>query len=243
MPSANTEERFFFKEFAIAQDRCTMKVGTDGVLLGAWADVKGAARILDIGTGTGVIAIMLGQRTKDQQSTIHAIEIDADSARQAKENAESAPWSERIKIIHGSIQQYVSTPEPYDLIVSNPPFFSGGTFSRDQDRTNVRHTVKLAHGDLLAAVRNLLSPEGRFCVVLPWIEGLRFQELAAEYHLHCTRETRVKPKKEKPVSRLLLQFEREEKAKQVSELVIQKEGRNEWTDDYRALTAMFYLKM
>lgn len=233
---------FYFKQFVIHQDRCTMKVGTDGVLLGAWADVTDVRKALDIGAGTGVIAIMLGQRTESAE--IHAVEIDEDSFTQAKGNMADAPWSDRLRVMHVSIQEYMrSTHDRYDLIVSNPPFFSGGTFSNNQDRNSVRHTVKMPHGDLLTAVRNLLAEQGRFCVILPFLEGLRFEELARTYKLYCTRKMEVKPKEEKPVERLLLQFERREKEQVREMLVIQKEKRNDWTEEYIALTGDFYLKM
>jgi tRNA1Val (adenine37-N6)-methyltransferase len=233
---------FQFKQFVIHQDRCTMKVGTDGVLLGAWADVTGVRKVLDIGAGTGVIAVMLGQRTESAE--VHAVEIDKDSFCQARENMAAAPWGERLRVLHVSIQEYMRGAEDrYDLIVSNPPFFSGGTFSNNQDRNSVRHTVKLPHGDLLTAVRTLLEEKGRFCVILPFLEGLRFEELARTYKLYCTRKMEVKPKEEKPTERLLLQFERQEKEQLRETLVIQKEERNDWTEEYMALTGDFYLKM
>lgn len=235
-------EAFEFKQFAIEQDRCTMKVGTDGVLLGAWADVADAKTALDIGTGTGVIAIMLGQRTDDM--TIHAVEIEGDACEQAQENMANAPWADRLKVFHTSIQDHAkSFPDKYDLIVSNPPFFTGGTFSNNQDKNSVRHTIKLPHGDLLSAVRTLLSPQGRFAIILPYIEGLRFQELAKTYHLYMTKVLEVKPKEDKPVERLLMQFEREKKPLEQEELIIQRDGANEWTGDYIALTGDFYLYM
>lgn len=219
-----------------------MKVGTDGVLLGAWCPVEGIGKALDIGTGTGLIAIMLGQR--NPEVVIHAVEIDPEACRQAAENMASTPWCDRLYIHEESIQDFSrSKDKSFDLIVSNPPFFTGGTFSDQQDRNSVRHTVKLPHGDLLRAVRDLLSEDGRFCVVLPLIEGLRFKELAATYHLYCTKVTEVLPKADRPVERLLMQFEWVEKACTTDQLVIQKEARNEWTDEYVAMTKDFYLYM
>ncbi|MDX1941497.1 MAG: methyltransferase [Saprospiraceae bacterium] len=233
---------FYFKQFAIHQDRCAMKVGTDGVLLGAWADVENAKTVLDIGTGSGVIAVMLGQR--NTQSYIHGIEIDPDAFEQAKENMQNAPWAERLNAFHTSIQDYAkSCMQRYDLIVSNPPFFSGGTFSDNQDKNNVRHTIKLPHGDLLAAVRTLLHDNGKFCVILPFIEGLRFQELAKHYHLYCNKIMEVYPKVEKPVERLLMQFEKSEKTLEKEKIIMRNEGINEWTEDYIRLTGAFYLYM
>ncbi len=233
---------FLFKKFTIAQDRCTMKVGTDGVLLGAWASAKGISSVLDIGTGTGVIAIMMAQRSPE--SIIHGVEIDEEAYKQAKENMQNSPWSARLKAFNLPIQQYAKqADDTYDLILSNPPFFSGGTFSYKQERNNVRHTVKLPHGDLLIAVRELLKVDGKFCVILPFIEGLRFVELAASYSFYCTKMTQVRPKEDKLVERLLIQFELHQKETEKDELIIQNEGRNEWTEGYIALTGDFYLKM
>ena len=244
MSTVKKSKGFQFKEFLIRQDQCAMKVGTDGVLLGAWADVSTAQRILDIGAGTGVITIMLGQRTKNNGALVHGVEIDPDSAKQARENMQAAPWANRMKLFETAIQDFARvTDQRYDLIVSNPPFFSGGTFSDHQDRNDVRHTVKLPHGDLLTSVRQLLSRNGKFCVILPLIEGMRFKEMAAEYGLFCTRVTRVKPKQDKVVERLLLQFEFEDEVEANDELIIQREERNDWTDAYIALTKDFYLKM
>lgn len=239
------EERkhiFKFKQFSVAQDRCPMKVGTDGVLLGAWADVEGARRVLDIGTGTGVIAVMMAQRVPEAQ--IKGVDIDETSCEQARENMALSPWADRLESIHRSVQDYARiTHDKFDLIVSNPPFFSGGTFSSRESRNNVRHTVKLPNGDLLSAARNLLTKEGRFCVILPHIEGLRFVEVARNYKLYCSKMTEVYPKVEKSVERLLLQFEHQEKEMITDRLVIQKEKRNDFTDDYIALTREFYLNL
>lgn len=218
-----------------------MKVGTDGVLLGAWADVTGANNILDIGTGTGVIAIMLAQRAP--QAEIHAVEIDEAACVQARENMQNSPWPDHLHAHLDSIQHFAKkTSLHFDLIVSNPPFFSGGTLSNSQDKTSVRHTVKLPHGDLLSAVRSLLSAEGKFCVILPWLEGLRFREMANSYNLYCSKVMEIKPRRDKSVERLLLQFERTVKSLEKEVLVIQNGGANDWTDSYRTLTEDFYLK-
>ena len=238
---AGNEQPFQFKQFSIQQDKCSMKVGTDGILLGAWADISQAKRILDIGAGTGIIAIMLGQR--NEEAIIHAVEVDDLAFEQAQENMRNAPWANRLEVIHHSIQDFAETqPEQYDLIVSNPPFFSGGTFSFNQDRNSVRHTIKLPHGDMLRAVQKLLTKSGKFCVILPFVEGLRFQELATSYHFYCTRVTEVLPKEHKPVERLLMQFELESKTPIRDQLIIQHEGHNEWTAQYQLLTQDFYLK-
>jgi tRNA1Val (adenine37-N6)-methyltransferase len=233
---------FQFKQFTIAQDRCSMKVGTDGVLLGAWADIDDAATILDIGTGSGLIAIMLAQRSNG--AAVHGIEIDEASCEQAVENMQACPWADRLSAFHSPVQGF--KPEQlgtYDLIVSNPPFFTGGNLSYSEDRNTVRHTVKLSHQDLLSAVRRLLSEKGKFCLILPYIEGLRFCELAATYHLYCNRMTEVHPKAGKPIERLLLQLEKTKKDRKVDQLIIQHEQRNDWTAAYKKLTKAFYLKI
>jgi tRNA1Val (adenine37-N6)-methyltransferase len=219
-----------------------MKVGTDGVLLGAWSDATGAANILDIGTGTGLIAIMLAQRATE--AAIHAVEIDEEACAQANENMAASPWAGRLTCIHASIQDFAKqTKQRYDLIVSNPPFFSGGTFSNSQDKNSVRHTIKLPHGDLLSAVRSLLATDGRFCMILPQMEGLRFREMATNYGIYCTKMMEVVPKLGKPVERLLLQFELHGKPMEKTELVINNSDEaNDWTTEYRKLTGEYYIK-
>ena len=221
-----------------------MKVGTDGVLLGAWSDTTGAANILDIGTGTGLIAIMLAQRAATG-TAIHAVEIDEEACGQAMENMQNSPWADHLTCFHTSIQDFAKqTRQRYDLIVSNPPFFSGGTFSSSQDKNSVRHTVKLPHGDLLSAVRSLLSPDGRFCMILPPMEGLRFREMAGNYGIFCSKMMEVVPKPDKPVERLLLQFELNNKQLEKSQLLIHDgDGTNDWTAAFRKLTGGYYLNL
>ena len=241
--TAKVYEPFQFKKFSIAQNDCAMKVGTDGVLLGAWCDVDCAEKALDIGTGSGVIAVMLGQRCDD--TMIHGVEIDDAAYLQAKDNFEQADWSDRLSAIKASIQDFAKlSRDEYNLIVSNPPFFSGGTFSHNQDRNNVRHTVKLGHGDLLIAVRKLLAKDGKFCVILPLIEGLRFQEVAKTYALYCTKITEVKSRPDGSVERLLMQFEKTETAAiQKDEMAIYQQKGKAHSAEYIALTKDFYLKM
>jgi tRNA1Val (adenine37-N6)-methyltransferase len=235
---------FTFKQFKIHQDRCAMKVGTDGVLLGAWANIEAAQNILDIGTGTGVIAVMLAQRSQNTEGVkIHAVEIDAMAAEQAQVNFKAAPFAERLAVFPLSIQDFAQkSTHKYDLIVSNPPFFTGGTLNSNGDKTNVRHTVKLPHGDLLSATRSLLAKGGRFCVILPLIEGMRFIEIAATYGFYNTQRMDVRFKKEKPIERLLLSFEQSHKTLAHEELILQHStsGDRDFTDEYRNLTKDFY---
>ncbi len=233
---------FRFKQFEVEQNGCAMKIGTDGVLLGAWADTAEATDILDVGTGTGVIAIMLAQRVPTAK--VDAVEIDEEACQTAIKNMQNSPFADRLDCVKDSIQDYAKvTRKEYDLIVCNPPFFTGGTLSNQDNRNNVRHTVKLPTGDLLSSVRRLMKKNGKFCVILPLIEGLRFKEQAHNYNLHCSKVTEVKPKHDKSVERLLLQFEKNETEEVVDQLVIQFEKRNDYTEDYINLTKDFYLKM
>lgn len=235
---------FRFKQFTVIQDKSSMKVGTDGILLGAWADVDAAESILDIGAGSGLIALMLAQR--NTSANVLAVEINEAAFEEARDNAKNSLWSERIEIQHTSIQDYSrEVNDKFDVIVSNPPFFSGGTFSDSQERTNVRHTVKLPHGELLMSVRRLLKSEGKFSLILPYLEGLRFCEIAETYNLHCTRKQEVLPKEGRPVERLLMEFRkvRPDQCTVEPQLIVQKGEVNEWTDDFIALTKDFYLKM
>ena len=245
MTMANTEKKtapFRFKQFEVQQDQCAMKIGTDGIMLGAWANIDHATKALDIGTGTGVIALMLAQRAAKAQ--IEGIDIDEVACNQAKGNFKASPWSDRLSVIHDPIQDYARfTRNKYDLIVSNPPFFSGGTFGMKEERAIARQTVRMPHGDLLIAVRQLLAKEGRFCLVLPYLEGLRFQERAEEYHLFCTKATEVKPMPEAPVKRLLMQFEHHNQPVASGTLVIRENTKEDsYTSGYRALLQDFLLK-
>jgi tRNA1Val (adenine37-N6)-methyltransferase len=184
---------------------------------------------------------MLAQRSPT--SFITGVEIDEAACLQASENMANSPWWNRLRAVNASIQDFSkSTVITFDLIVSNPPFFSGGTFSHTQSKNSVRHTVKLPHGDLLYAVKNLLGTNGRFCTVLPNIEGLRFKELAANYGLFCSRLTEVYSAKGKPVERLLMCFERAVKPIERNKLSIQSES-GQLSDEYVRLTEDFYLNL
>jgi tRNA1Val (adenine37-N6)-methyltransferase len=235
---------FKFKQFNVFQDQCTMKIGTDGVLLGSWAEVQESNLILDIGTGTGVIAIMMAQR--NDNAKIYGVEIDTKAFLQAKDNFEKSPWANNLVAVNKSIQDFQSAnSQKFDLIVSNPPFFSGGTFSHNENKNNVRQTIKLSHSDLLRAVNSLLSNEGKFSVILPWIEGLRFMEIAKSYMLYCNKIVEVIPKPKKPVERMLLTFEKVAKDVEKSTLIIQPDNavRNQYSEEYTNLTKEFYTIM
>lgn len=231
---------FHFKEFTVSQEKSTHKVGTDGVLLGAWVDISGSKFILDIGTGTGVIALMLAQRT-DDDVIIAAIELQDEDAGQAKSNFERSPWKDRLRLHHRPVQDYVAGYQ-FDLIVSNPPYFSNGFPPPAEKRGIVRHDEQLTFGELLDCVKRLLNPKGRFSLVLPVAEGSRFIEMAKTKDLHCSRMCEFKTRKNKPTERLLLEFSFQEVDMLREELLLYKEG-DEWSDGYKALTRDFYLKI
>lgn len=179
---------FRFKQFSIAHDKCAHKVGTDGVLLGAWVKAENPKTILDVGTGSGLIALMLAQRFP--QSQITGVELDQPSAEQAIENAANSPFTDRVDIIQGDFLEY-SFSEKFDLIVSNPPFFKGNTSSGKAERDRARHEQYLPQGKFLEKAASLLSPQGKLAVVLPKEESQQFIGLAQTHALFPTRITKV----------------------------------------------------
>ncbi len=236
------EDVFHFKQFDIHQDKCLMKVCTDGVLLGSWVRLDGVRTGIDIGAGSGIIALMLAQRS-EKIDQITGIEIDEESWCQASTNAAQSEWSDRIEMVHASIQDYMWTaPGTVDLIVSNPPFFTGGTLSESQPKNEVRHTVKLPHSDLLRAVKKLMSSTGHFAVILPVMEGYRFVELAEQYRLYLTKRTQVYTRPGKPVERLLMEFSHVDgQPVREDSLVIHENESAGFSIEYKNLTGDFYL--
>jgi tRNA1Val (adenine37-N6)-methyltransferase len=232
---------FRFKQFSVEDDRSTMRVGTDAVLLGCWAEPGPARSILEIGTGCGVIALMMAQRT---QCRIDAIDIDAESIEQARGNFLDSPWKDNLNAVCVSLQDIVaSSGRKYDLIVANPPFFTGSLKPPDARRTTARHTTRLSPEELLAGVRHLLSNDGSFCVILPATEGMKFIATAEQEGLLHQRLMKVSPKVGKPVNRLLCMFTRHHCGKPVSEdLMIRQEDGN-FTNEYIAFTHEYYFSL
>ncbi|MRX39186.1 methyltransferase [Flavobacterium sp. LC2016-23] len=233
---------FKFKQFAIQQDKTAMKVGTDGVLLGAWAPVNNNPfSILDIGAGTGIIALMLAQRTHAEQ--IDALEIDEDAYEQAVENFESSPWGDRLFCFHAGLDEFIEEPEDeYDLIVSNPPFYSEDYKTENEQRDLARFQDAMPFEELVEAADLLLSENGIFALILPYKEEERFIALAKESELYPLKITRVKGTPASSIKRSLLAFSRDEKTKiEIDELIIEMERHN-YTAEYIELTKDFYLK-
>ena len=229
---------FQFKQFTIEQDRCAMKVGTDGVLLGAWTDVSGVQSILDIGTGTGLIALMLAQRSS---AAIYGIEIDTNAAAQAIENVNNSPWRERIKIEVTSLQVFVKNTDcRFDLIVSNPPYFNKSLKNPDIQRSVARHADSLSQEDLITAACALLSDSGRLSVILPAAEGEGFILRAESSWLYCSKKTKVIPRIGVPEKRLLLEFSRMKGVCREDSLLIEK-ARHDYSDLFKGLTKEYYL--
>ena len=234
-----TRGDFHFKRFSISHDRSTHKVGTDGVLLGAWVNVDRAHSILDIGTGSGVIALMLAQRT-GSHVTIEAVELQEGDAGQARENVKASPWPEKVTIVHTPVQNFHPAKQ-FDLIVSNPPYFVNSWLPPDENRSRARHSKDLSFAELLGAVTRLLKPEGRFGVVLPFTEGNEFIRLAETFAFHPVRKMTFQSRQNKPVERLLVEFSRIRGDIQIEELLLYKRN-EEWTEEYKSLTRDFYLK-
>ncbi len=233
-------QTFVFKQFNIQQDKCAMKVGTDAVLLGAWVKTNGAKSILDIGTGTGIIALMLAQKSSAQ---IDAIDIEVSAYEQATENVRFCIWNERINVYCTSLQDYVlKVKHSYDLIVSNPPYFSHSSKSAEEERTHARHNDLLPFEELISGVVKLLDKKGRFCVILPNKEASIFRNIAESKGLHLSNLTRVRTKANQDTEkRHLMQFEFESSSFSENTIVIEKDERHEYTDEYKELTKDYYI--
>ncbi len=233
---------FKFKQFQIDQDGSAMKVGTDGVLLGAWADVSNTNRILDIGTGTGLIAIMAAQRT-DDFVIVDAVEIEASSYDQAFSNFENSPWSNRLNVHHSSFQDFHKGQQvKYDAIVSNPPYFLNGLNAKEESRTQARHADHLPFEELLEGAIKLLSDTGTLSVILPVEEGELFIRLARLTGFCLKRKVSVLPNPGKPAKRYLLEFSLRDCDLQAADLRVENGQRHVYSPEYIKLTKDFYLK-
>ena len=233
---------FRFKQFTVHQDRCAMKVGTDGVLLGAWASLAHRpASILDIGSGTGLVALMLAQRSN--ATLIDALEIQEADFEQCVSNFEASPWSDRLYCYHASLQDFaLEVSDQYDLIVSNPPFHIETPSSGDPARDQARQSRSLPFAELLKGVVKLLSPDGKFCVVVPHKEANGLTTMAASLGLFPSRFLNVRGNIDSEIKRNFLEFQFAESSCVKEELVIE-QARHVYTPEYIRLTQDFYLKM
>lgn len=233
---------FAFKYFKVTQDKCAMKIGTDGVLLGAWSSLeKNPFSILDIGAGTGILSLMLAQRSRAQ--LIDAIEIDDQAYEQCVENFEQSPWGDRLFCYHASLEEFAEDIEDkYDLIICNPPFYSEDFKTDNKQRDLARFQDAMPFEYLLECVSKLLSEQGTFNVVIPFKEEDNFIELASQLNLFPNTILQIKGNPNTLIKRSLIEFSFQNTDTKTAELIIEKE-RHKYTEDYINLTKDFYLKM
>lgn len=228
---------FQFKEFTIYHDKCAFKVGTDGVLLGAAADISGAKNILDIGTGTGLIALMLAQRSNAE---ITAIEPDSISFMQASENISLSKWNNRIKLVPTTFQDFEDVKR-FDLIVTNPPFFVDSLKNPDSRKSATRHNDSLTSDDIIRGALKFLSEEGKLQLILPFAEGNIFIDKAHDLGLYLYIKLNIRSLPGSLIKRMILGFSRNKAGLTKRELVIEKGSRHEYSEEYINLTKDFYL--
>jgi len=237
-----SSQPFKFKQFSINQDQCAMKIGTDSVLLGAWANLNhNPYSILDIGAGTGVLALMLAQRS--QAEVIDALEIDDKAYEQCVANFEASPWGDRLFCYHASLVEFITEVEDeYDLIISNPPFYSEDYKSGETQRDLARFNDAMPFEHLVAAAGKFLSEQGKFVVIIPFKEEERFINISQKVNLFPNQILRIRGNTNSPIVRSLIEFSFEKSEPKTNELTIEKERHN-YTEDYINLTKDFYLKM
>jgi len=232
---------FQFKQFRIVQEHSAMKVGVDGVLLGAWATVRGAERILDIGSGTGLIALMMAQR--QPTAIIDAVEIEQEAFQESLFNIKQSSWSERINVMCSSFQELTKNSSlKYDLIISNPPYFDNGVKSPLESRAQARHSDGLPISELVSGIVGLLNKNGKAALVLAAESLTELQQLVQVNNLFIFRICRVKPNPQKPVFRILVEICGMECTVAEEELIIEFETHFDYTPEYREITKDFYLK-
>jgi len=234
---------FRFKQFSVAQERCAMKIGTDSTLLGAWAKIEDASHILDIGTGSGVLALMSAQR--NQVAMIQAVEYEAQAFLQAQENISNSPWTNRIQLYHQAIQDFDSE-QYFDAIISNPPFYPIDSHlqSSDPNRKLARSTQSLGFKALLEAVARLLCPiNGIFSIILPIEIMPTFITMAEDQGLKLYAKTTVIPRTEKAANRVLMAFSIQKRPYQTDTISIRKEGseHHNYTEEFRTLLKDFLI--
>jgi len=231
---------FCFKQFAVVQDNASMKVGTDGVLLGAWCNCKNAQRILDIGTGTGLLAIMAAQRSS---AVISAVEIDSGACIDAITNIDNCPWANRIGLFNMSIQEFTEdNTDTFDFIICNPPFFSNSLKAPSQGRTLARHDDNLTAEDLFRCASRLLSPDGILSLIIPTDRFEDFCSEAGKHQLKIVRKAAVFPTDNIPAYRIMAEFGFKTLPLIEENIVIEEGGRHCYSAEYINLTKDFYLK-
>jgi tRNA1Val (adenine37-N6)-methyltransferase len=230
---------FHFKQFSLSDKSSAMKIGTDSVLLGSWVDIGNAATILDIGTGSGILALMMAQRST---ARIEAMDIDPVSSREARLNVQSSPWKNRIFIHEISFQQFIlHSDRKFDLIISNPPYFTKSMKPANLERSRSRHDDLLPMKELIAGTRDLLTSSGKAAFILPVDSFEKWLLEASLNSLHPARICRVFPRKGKPCKRLMIEFKMTDQEPAVISEMIIREINGHYSDSYKKLTRGFYL--
>ena len=235
---SKTYKKFHFKQFSLQQNRAAMKIGTDGILLGAWINIINAKNALDIGTGTGVIAIMQAQ--KNSALIIDAVEIESNACIDAKKNFENSPWSDRL-ILHSSSLRNFEPKKTYDCIVSNPPFFNNSLNAANNNRTLARHADSLHYEDILAFSVTNLNKNGTLSMILPTLEALQCIIKAKENGFYLSRKCNVFPNPLKDQHRTLLEFTKNKCKTIEKNIIIETDKRHDYTNEYKSLTKNFYI--
>lgn len=231
---------FRFKQFSVNDHLCGQKVGTDSILLGSWAIAPNVSGVLDIGTGCGLLALMLAQRFSN--AAITAIEIDTPAFEQAKQNFEASPWANRLTAAHVDAHTFTSA-KSFDLIVCNPPYFEASIRPSDDSRATARHNDQLTFAELTKTAATLLRQQGQFSVILPFDRASEFTDVAAEHQLHIVRRCDVRPTPSSDPKRSLLAYALQKpEAEDFAELVLE-ETRHQYAAGYVELAKEFLLKM
>ena len=234
-------EAFHFKQFSVSHDRCAMKVGTDAVLLGAWAPVNPTTKsILDIGAGSGILALMLAQRSNAE--LIDGLEIDGEAYEQCVTNFESSPWADRLFCYHASLKAFSNEIDiKYDFIISNPPFYNATYTTNNESRNTASFEAAMPFNKLLESVRKLLSKNGTFCVIIPFKLEKKFVEIGKENTLFSDKILRIRGQKNSIIKRSLLSFSFKKKPVEINEIYLE-EKRHIYSKEFINLTKEFYLK-
>ncbi len=223
----------------VIQDKTAMKVGVDGVLVGAATNFNNPQSILDVGAGTGLLSFFAAQRTK---ARITAIEIEENAYKQCCENVRLNKLTDRIQVLHTSFQDYYKkSTEQYDAIISNPPFFDNAMKSGDSRRNIARHSLFLPKEDLIKGVAVLLKKEGIFSLILPYSAANDFDALCHNENLFCCRKLIIKPKENKPPNRIILEYSFIRQNLITESLALRENDTNEYTAAYKKITKKYYL--
>lgn len=236
------QEFFRFKQFSLRQQAGVMKVGTDGVLLGAYADFSRAQSILDVGTGTGLLALMAAQ--KQQGAKVLALELSESAYRLARENVLCSPFAKRVEVLKADFKEYSKhTDQKFDHIVCNPPFFRNGILPQSEGLSTAKHRLTLDYRDLIQGVARVLDTQGRFSVIIPADDETYFCQLLNDNSLNLSNICRVRPVPDKPFRRVLMSVGFEDIKPETSELIIESGGRHVYSEEYKGLTRAFYLHL